>query len=160
MFTQEQEQIICDYILFMEAKLFAFDTNEIRQLAYKLAERFKLRHPFNHENEMAGIDWVQGFLKRHNNLTYRKPEPTSAARANGFNKEAVKRFFDLLEKVMDEKKFKPEDIYNVDETYVTVLPKSCGKVIGMKGKRQIGCLTSAERGKLVTVELCMSASGK
>ena len=159
-FSVEQEKILCDYILYMEAKLFAFDTLEIRELAFDLAKKLKISNPFNGESELAGIDWVKNFLKRHKQLTYRKPEPTSAARASGFNKEAVAQFFDLYEKVLDEFKFAPEDIYNVDETYVTVVPKSCGKVIGMKGKRKIGCLTSAERGKLVTVELCMSANGK
>jgi hypothetical protein len=36
--------------------------------------------------------------------------------------------------------------------------KSC-KVVGPKGKRQVASLSSAERGALVTVVTCMSASG-
>ena len=31
--------------------------------------------------------------------------------------------------------------------------------MGLKGKRQVGCLTSAERGTLVTAEMCMNAAG-
>lgn len=33
------------------------------------------------------------------------------------------------------------------------------KVIGLKGKKQIAALTSGERGALITIVACMSASG-
>ena len=46
--------------------------------------------------DKAGDGWVRGFLNRHPELTLRKPEPTSIARATGFNKPQVQRFFDLL----------------------------------------------------------------
>ena len=106
----------------------------------------------------AGKDWLSGFMSRHN-FAHRKAEHTSAARASGFNPKAVQEFFTLLKNVLDEHKFTPERIYNVDETSVSVVPKTSPKVIAAKGRRQVGGLTAAERGETVTAEICMSAGG-
>ena len=55
---------------------------------------------------------------------------------------------------------KSEDIYNVDESGVSVNPKFTSKIVAKKGIKQVGGLTAAERGETVTAELCMSATGK
>lgn len=49
-------------------------------------------------------------------------------------------------------------IYNVDETGVTTVqnPK---QVVTEKGKKQVGAITSAERGELVTVVCAVNAAG-
>lgn len=75
---------------------------QIGKLAYKFAEKLQIPHRFNHTNKSAGYDWTAHFMARHN-LSVRKPEPTSVARANGFNQKAVYEFFDLLESVIKEK---------------------------------------------------------
>ena len=55
-------------------------------------------------------------------------------------------------------KFPPNMIYNVDETSVTTVqtPK---QVLAEKGKKQVGAITSAERGELVTVVCAVNATG-
>lgn len=143
----------------MEGQLFGFGTKELRALAFQLAERNNLRHPFDKETEMAGIDWLNGFLERNNDLSLRKPEPTSAARAMGFNKIAVSKFFDLFETIVHTHKLTPSRIVNCDEMGLTTVPKSHQKIIATKGRRQVGTLTSAERGQLVTAEICIGADG-
>nr|CAI5836202.1 unnamed protein product [Callosobruchus analis] len=60
-----------------------------------------------------------------------------------FNQVVVNDFFTLLEQVVDQYSLTPDRIYNVDET----------------GMKQVGCLSSAERGQLVTAEICFSAAG-
>ena len=72
---------------------------------------------------------------------------------------SVSKFFDLLEGEVDKSKFTPDRIYNVDETGVTTVPNKPSKILSLKGKKQVGIISSAERGQLVTVELCLSASG-
>ncbi|KAF2889409.1 hypothetical protein ILUMI_16764 [Ignelater luminosus] len=59
----------------MEA--FGLTIKELCTLALQLPERNKLPHPF--KDKAAGHDWVQGFLTRHQVLSLRKPEATSAA---------------------------------------------------------------------------------
>lgn len=55
-------------------------------------------------------------------------------------------------------KFPPNRIHNVDETGVTTVqtPK---QVVAEKGKKQVGAITSAERGELVTVVCAINATG-
>lgn len=158
-FSEEQEVELVEYVQHMESRLFGLTTTELRRLAFQLAEKNQLPHNFNRESESAGLDWLKGFLKRHKNLSLRSPEPTSAARAMGFNKVAVDKFFDLLTTLTDKYSFRPTRIYNVDETGLTTVPKSHSKVIAMKGRRQVGTLSSGERGQLVTSVLSFSAAG-
>jgi hypothetical protein len=65
----------------------------------------------------------------------------------------------LLEKVIDEHHLTPDKIYNVDETGIKVNPKCQSKILALNGRRQVGVLSSAEKGETVTVEICFSASG-
>ena len=82
------------------------------------------------------------------------------ARASGFNNEAVGRYFDLLENIIDEHKLTARRIYNMDESGISVVQKSCQKVIGLKGKHQIGSISSADRGVNTTVVCCNNAAGQ
>lgn len=159
-FSERQEQELVDHILMLESRLFGLTLTEVRILAYELATKNNLKHMFNGELKMAGKDWLYGFLKRHQKkLSLRDPENTSISRAIGFNKQVVGKFFDLLESLYNKYKFSPSDIYNVDETGITTVPNKPSKVLALRGKKQVGVLTSAERGVLVTAETCMSASG-
>ncbi|CAB3241755.1 unnamed protein product [Arctia plantaginis] len=131
---------------------------DVRKMAYQLALKNHIKNQFR--NEVAGRAWLDNFLKRHkNNLSLRRPMGTSYARTQGFNSEAVKEFFDILEAEMRNNNIPPDRIFNVDETGLTVVQSKVPQVVGKKGKRQIGALTAAERGSLCTVVCCMSASG-
>ena len=59
---------------------------------------------------------------------------------------------------MDRYKFTPNTIFNVDETGVTTV-QSPKQVLTAKGTKQIASITSRERGELVTLVCCISATG-
>lgn len=158
-FSPEQELELVQYLQDMETRLFGLTMKDCRSMAFQLAEKNKLKHPFNIEKQMAGEDWMSQFLTRHVQLSVRKPEATSGARAMGFNRPVVRQFFKLLSEIIDKHKLTPERIYNCDETGITVNPKGHSKIIAARGKRQVGILTSAERGETVTAEICISAAG-
>lgn len=158
-FTSEQEDELVSYLKTMESRLFGLTMKDLRSLAYQLAEKNGVPHTFNKQTCLAGQDWVKGFLTRHPILSIRTPENTSGARAMGFNKVAVSQFMSLLNEVIDKHKLTADKIFNCDETGVSVNPKSQSKIIALKGKRQVGAITSSERGETVTAEICMSASG-
>lgn len=158
-FSQNEEKELAEYVKHMEERLFGLTTLDLRRLAYQLAVKNNKKHNFNNEKEMAGVDWLNGFLKRNPDLSIRKPEATSAARAMGFNRVAVGNFYQLLGETYDAFHFTPDKIYNCDETGISVVSKTKSKIIALKGRKQVGSLSSAERGQTVTVEICFNAAG-
>lgn len=131
---------------------------EFLKLSFDLAEQLKLNHRFNMIKKTAGKHFYYNFIKRHPDLSLRRPESTSLMRAVGFNRPQVERFFNNLKDICEKYNFGPSDIYNCDETGVSTVQKQA-KVMTLKSNRQVGKLTSAERGKNVTVMFCMSAAG-
>lgn len=77
----------------MDTRLFGLTTTNLKSLAYQLAIKNNKPHPFNANDEKAGKDWLLRFMKRHPQLSIRKPECTSATRAASFNKVVVDTFF-------------------------------------------------------------------
>ena len=71
---------------------------DARKLAFEIADINNVPTRFNDEKKIAGNAWLSGFLERHPELSIRIPEPTSLARASGFNKNQVKQYFSILEK--------------------------------------------------------------
>jgi hypothetical protein len=85
--------------------------------AYSLAEANSLKHPWDGEKKIAIVDWFLGFMKRNTNLSLRKHEGLSRARAEGLDKGKV-AYFNLLVTVLEEHDLfdKPHKAYNMDES--------------------------------------------
>lgn len=116
-------------------------------------------HTFNQSTRMAGKDWYYKFMARHANLSLRQPENTSMARAKGFNRQNVNEYFDILEKICDEHSFDARRIFNVDESGFSTVQKRGEKVVARKGCKQVGNITSGERGVNTTIVCCANAAG-
>lgn len=114
--SSDQEDELAQYIIQMCSCGFGLNHKEIRQLAFQIAEKYKVDHPFNRKQGLAGSDWLRLFLRRHPKLSLRKTENTSLARLQGFNRETVNAYYDLLEKAMSDVHYSPDQIWNVDET--------------------------------------------
>lgn len=144
----------------MSSKLHYGLTNvAARKLAYEYAKKLGLRYPNSWEkNKIAGREWLIGFMSRAKDLSLRTPEATSLSRGTSFNKTNVETFFAKLQAILERYKFPPENIYNADETAVTTVHKP-PKVISIKGQKQVGQATSAERGQLVTMCNFVNAVG-
>lgn len=154
------ETALVEYILEMESRMWGLTRRDIRSLAFQIAKKNKIANNFSIISESAGNDWLKLFCRRHKDtLSIRTPTGTSFDRAKGFSRDNVNVFFDLLEKLYSKHNFPATRIWNVDETGLSVVQSKQQKVLGRKGKRQIGAMTSAERGSLITVISCMSAGG-
>ncbi|XP_026762195.2 uncharacterized protein LOC131843013 [Achroia grisella] len=158
-FNQEQETSLCEYLLTLAQIFHGIGPKDVRRLAYECAVKYNLKIPeVWHTNKMAGKDWLTGFLSRNDRLSIRKPEATSLSRATSFNRTNVCEYFDKLAHVMDRHKFRGSSIWNADETGVSTVNKP-SKIIAAKGKRNVGSVTSAERGTNVTLLVAVSATG-
>ena len=159
-FNEEEEERLVAYLQHASAIYFGLSPREVRSLAYECGKRFNIKMPLSwSEREMAGVDWFTAFLKRHSELSIRVPEATSLARATAFNKVNVSLFFEKLSEVMDRCSFDASRIWNVDETGISTVIKP-SKIVASCGIKQVGSLTSAERGQLVTLCAAVSASGQ
>uniref|UniRef100_A0A2H1VA32 SFRICE_041261 n=1 Tax=Spodoptera frugiperda TaxID=7108 RepID=A0A2H1VA32_SPOFR len=158
-FNNDEEKCLRDYLIECSGVYFGLSPLEVRKLAYELAVKNGKTFPEKwHESQMAGKEWLTGFMKRHPSLSLRTPQATSLSRASSFNEHNVSKFFDNLAEVMDRYKFEPKDIWNMDETGVTTVQRP-SKILAQKGIKQVGAITSAERGRLVTVAVAINAQG-
>ena len=158
--TSEMENDLLTHILLMEKMLFGLSKVTLQERAFQMAAKNNapLFHLFNNEKKLAGQKWFRKFLTQHPQLSLKNHEPTSIARAAGFNKPSVHRFFDILESVIDKYRFDATTIFNMDETSLSTVQKP-GKIIAAKENHQVGSIVSAERGTSVTCASCVSVHG-
>lgn len=156
----ELEEELVNYCLEMEKIYYGINASDLKRMAFQLAIRNNIPHPFSQTKKKAGKKWMKLFMARHPSLSFRKPESLSRARIQGFTKEHIKTFFTLLKPELEKIHFNPNKIFNVDETGITTVQHKVRKILTVKGKKEVHKLSSAERGALVTIVTCMSASGQ
>lgn len=64
----------------------------------------------------------------------------------------------MLNNTLEEENIPFTKIYNMDESTLTTVQKP-SKILASKGKKQVGALTSSERGQHVTIVACVSSVG-
>ena len=127
------EDELVKHIKDLDYMMFGMTAKYLMGLAYEVAVAHGIRK-FSDVDKSAGKKLYYTFMRRHPDLSLRSPEPTSLARAAGFNREAVYNVFDLLEKLIDEHNVTPAKIYNVDETWHSTV-QTPSKLLSTKGKR-------------------------
>jgi len=157
-FTAAQEADLVTHIQEMERSFFGMSTTDVRKLAYQLAKHLGVSGIFSNASEIAGRDWLAGFMKRHPTLSIRSPQATSLSRAVSFNKPTVMNFFGLYQNIVTANNLNATKIWNVDESGISTVQRPM-KIVASKGARNVGRVTSGERGKNVTVICAMNSAG-
>jgi len=157
-FNDEQENELAKHCKDLDNRFYGISFKKLQQLAYQFALKNDIEHRFNEEKQLAGYDWANSFIVRHD-LSLRTPQKTSVARIMGFNRYQINRFYDNLKTVYQKLNVPPSRIFNMDETGILTVPNKVPKVISSKGKKIVGKSVAAERGELVTAVCCFSASG-
>ena len=89
-------------------------------------------------------------IKRHDDISLRTPDATSMQRMARFNAHNVAAFMDNLENALTRNTYGTAQIWNLDETGVTMVQKPV-TILATKGTKQVGSVVSQERGTLVTM---------
>ncbi|KAH1002154.1 hypothetical protein HUJ04_008269 [Dendroctonus ponderosae] len=113
----------------MEIRFFGITCKDLRQLVFEIAETRHLKHNFNVEKKWLVKKWVKGFLTRHPRILLRISENVSMAYAQAFNKTNITSYLSAL-----------------------------GAAMWMS-RKQVSALSTAERGKHLTVVCAISVIG-
>ena len=156
--TQHEEAELTSYCVKMADMGFGLSRTDVMVVAFKIADSSGRKHPFT--EGAAGRAWFDGFRSRHPQLTLRSTQTLSRARASCANREVVSDFFGKLGAVCAKLNvlMKPMNIFNMDETGVTIVHKG-EKVVTEVGRKNVWAVTSGEKGKTHTILTCVSASG-
>lgn len=159
-FGKENEDRLVRHILSMQKRGFPLTRDDLRIIAYHFAQQLKIKHKFNSETEKAGYDWLGLFLSRHPEISIRKSEGISVARATAMNRKEVGDYFNLLEATMEQNSLfdKPANIFNIDETGLQLNSRP-GEVLAKKGSKAVSTVTSTEKGETITLVACCNAEG-
>ena len=125
-------------------------------LALRLPEATSLARSLAFDK--PNVEIFYGFVKRQQVLALRLPEATSLARSLAFDKPNVEIFFNNLQVALERHAYQPHSVWNL-ETGITTVQKS-PRIVADKGAKQIGQVTSHERGVLVTMCCCANAVGQ
>jgi len=137
---------------------FPLGLKEVRSIAYSYALEHNIAG-FSVKKKTAGYEWMNSFLTRHPDISVRKPEPLSVARASGMNETVVHKWFDDLQSSINQMGISgmPSHFWNVDETGLQdyFVPK---QVLGEKGKPSYQT-TAGEKGETTTLVAAFNAMG-
>lgn len=152
------EEKLSMHIKKLQKQGFAPTRTEVRKIAFNLAELLGIRHKF--KNGKAGRVWLQSFLRRNPDISVRKAENTSVARAIGMSREIVSKYFTLLQTVLAENELfgKPGHIFNTDETGLQLNTRP-EHVLAEIGSKSVPAISPGEKGETISVIACCSAEG-
>ena len=64
-FTHAQEQELVKHLFLLEQRMFGVSLTDLRKLAFELAQKSNIPHRYNLQYNIAGKDWLYGFLRRN-----------------------------------------------------------------------------------------------
>lgn len=111
------------------------------------------------EDVQVSPGWWGSFKKRHPMLTLRSGSKVAYRRNLACTPDTINSYFDLLEETIMSNKLQnsPMYIYNCDESGFSLEHKP-SKCIGLRGQRDLACITSGNKTQLTVLSAC-SASG-
>ena len=118
--TSAEEKALAERIRQMTVTGHPPTQNLIREIAHELRQHRLVGindDGIQHVNYAPiGKEWVQRFIKRHPQLKTVYSETIEASRVKDVTYEAVEKFYNELQRVINEFKILPENCYNIDET--------------------------------------------
>lgn len=154
----KDEEELAQMISILVKRGFPLRMDDVQGLAYQFAEKKGIKG-FRELKKKAGYKWFLGFLRRNPNLSIRKPEGLSSARAAAFNPTHVSAWFDKYYELVETLGLEnvPDHIWNCDETGLQDHFLSTAVVAEVR----IPCfeVTGGEKGGTTTCLASLNAAG-
>jgi len=109
--TQLEEDSLTEWILSMDSRGAAPRPSTVREMANILLAARGTNPPLT-----VGVNWASTFVKRRDELQSRYSKRYNYQRALNEDPKAIKEWFLMVQRVIEENGIQPEDIYNFDET--------------------------------------------
>lgn len=158
---EAEEKVLAEWVINMARIGYGRTKQELCFVVKKILEDDNRPNPFT--DNLPGRHWIEGFLKRHENISLRTGEALGKERAYVTSQKLDKWFADYVdyltssvpggEEVMQD----PTRIFNADESGFPLAGKS-EKVLAEKGSKNVYNLTTSDKSQ-ITVLACCSASG-
>lgn len=146
-----------EHVKELDNRLMPLSRTEFLKLVFNLAENLKIPHRFNKEKGLAGKYFFTVLKINIQILFYELPsQPALLVRLGLINHKFNVSLSSLSFFKISTNSYLPG--YNADETGVSNVHKN-NKVISIKGKKQVGKLTTAERGRKITLTFAMNVTG-
>jgi hypothetical protein len=154
----EVENDMAEQCLLMERKFLSLTLADVMRLAYQLAVRNGIKNQFCTRNEKTRRKWLKNCLRRHQEISVTTAE---VLRSQNRGVSLLKQQLSIFKSTnpIYTIRHNPARLHNGDETSITIVQHKHAKILGLKDKRQISSVQSAERGSLVTVVNYMSPTG-
>lgn len=121
--THEEELEIVNWILHRAATGVPATASELRDSVEHYVKKFDRKNPFT--DGRPGRHWLEGFKKRHPNVTYRTAQSLELIREN-VTEEDLRQWFSEIKDYLSEKgllDLPPSRVFNCDETSIQLNPK-------------------------------------
>ena len=114
---EESKKELPGLIKLLSKRGFPLTKRDIQGIAFNYAKANNIKG-FSEVKGPAGYYWFQNVLKGNPDLSIKKPEALSAARAAGLNSEVVGKWFQQYENLLEELEIKdvPSRLWNCDES--------------------------------------------
>jgi len=116
----------------------------------------------NFKNGLPSTFWVNDFLKRNKNVSFRKAEAISRSAAN-VNETRIRRFFTDFYNFLEERNYldvlnRPDAFYNIDESGFQ-LNASIDRVLAEKGSKNVYKVQGSKPKEMITATFGFGADG-
>lgn len=150
--TLEEESMLVNWIKHMSEIVLG------SIIVKSILDKDKRPNPFL--NNRPGRKWIQGFMNRHPDLTLRKSQALSIARALSCTPQVLDKWFDEFQAFLEEHNLlnKPSAIYNCDESGFPLMSRT-GKVLAPAGIKVVNKLNSGNKQQITTL-VCYNAAGE
>lgn len=159
--TFEEESILVKWIQECHRKGFPRRQEDVQASVKQFLDDTPRKNPF--PNNYPGIGWYKAFMRRHPELSVRKPEGVTNASAK-VSETDIKKWFQQIEFYLKEKDYcdilrDPSRIFNADETNFQLCPQN-KKVLAPKGTKNVYEVDCGKSKANLTVLFTFSAAGE